>query len=285
MPVHRSKRSLMDIFADYSPKQMTNGQIRMECPFRENHEDGSGRISFFVSPDKNAYHCFSCNEHGNLVNLLTTKFEVGYFDAMELVTISDFEKKDSPEFELDLSWRLIPPEDFLKRGFKKETLKHFRIGLSEDNKIIIPFYRDFKTLTELVGYQSRTNYPTRVVRNSKNFKKSEYLYNLDFSYADMSSWQASQVAKFPKVYLALDNDNTGRRATEICYHQLKNETEVLLVPYTSKDPGECISPKVWGRFFHSSTDYVEYSMEMAIGWDDYLDMKDKVLRELKNRKE
>ena len=120
MPVHRSKRSLMDIFADYSPKQMTNGQIRMECPFRENHEDGSGRISFFVSPDKNAYHCFSCNEHGNLVNLLTTKFEVGYFDAMELVTISDFEKKDSPEFELDLSWRLIPPEDFLKRGFKKE---------------------------------------------------------------------------------------------------------------------------------------------------------------------
>ena len=130
MPVHRSKRSLMDIFADYSPKQMTNGQIRMECPFRENHEDGSGRISFFVSPDKNAYHCFSCNEHGNLVNLLTTKFEVGYFDAMELVTISDFEKKDSPEFELDLSWRLIPPEDFLKRGFKKETLKHFRIGLS-----------------------------------------------------------------------------------------------------------------------------------------------------------
>ena len=312
MPVHRSKRSLMDIFADYSPKQMTNGQIRMECPFRENHEDGSGRISFFVSPDKNAYHCFSCNEHGNLVNLLTTKFEVGYFDAMELVTISDFEKKDSPEFELDLSWRLIPPEDFLKRGFKKETLKHFRIGLSEDNKIIIPFYRDFKTLTELVGYQSRTNYPTRVVRNSKNFKKSEYLYNLDFSYdyvivvegysdvmrlyqhgynatallgADMSSWQASQVAKFPKVYLALDNDNTGRRATEICYHQLKNETEVLLVPYTSKDPGECISPKVWGRFFHSSTDYVEYSMEMAIGWDDYLDTKDKVLRELKNRKE
>ena len=59
MPVHRSKRSLMDIFADYSPKQMTNGQIRMECPFRENHEDGSGRISFFVSPDKNAYHCFT----------------------------------------------------------------------------------------------------------------------------------------------------------------------------------------------------------------------------------
>jgi hypothetical protein len=79
----------------------------MECPFRENHEDGSGRISFFVSPDKNAYHCFSCNEHGNLVNLLTTKFEVGYFDAMELVTISDFEKKDSPEFELNLSMRII----------------------------------------------------------------------------------------------------------------------------------------------------------------------------------
>ena len=49
MPVHRSKRSLMDIFADYSPKQMTNGQIRMECPFRENHDCCSKYFFRFAS--------------------------------------------------------------------------------------------------------------------------------------------------------------------------------------------------------------------------------------------
>ena len=42
---------LLEVFKDFNPQKMTNGQIRMECPFRENHPDGSGRMSFFVSPD------------------------------------------------------------------------------------------------------------------------------------------------------------------------------------------------------------------------------------------
>ena len=58
MPVRRSS-NLLDIFSEFSPQLMSNGQIRMECPFRENHTDGSGKMSFFVSPDINAYHCFA----------------------------------------------------------------------------------------------------------------------------------------------------------------------------------------------------------------------------------
>lgn len=306
----RESNSLVDILKDYDPVLMSNGQVRTECPFRENHEDGSGSMSFFMSPDINAYHCFSCKAKGNLVNLLTTRFKVNYFTAVELVRLTEYKPTEEKSFDLDIKWNFKEsPEDFLSRGFTRDTLRHFRVGMSDD-LIIIPFYRDFNRPMELAGYQKRINYPDRIVINSKGFRKSKYLYNLDFSYdyvivvegysdvyrlfqhgynatallgADMSSWQAEQVSKFKRVYLALDNDNAGRIATEICYHQLKNHTDVRLIPYQSKDPGECISPKVWKKAFSESTDYLSYSLEMSLGWEGYLEMRDKVLYDLSKR--
>ena len=119
MPVRRSS-NLLDIFSEFSPQLMSNGQIRMECPFRENHTDGSGKMSFFVSPDINAYHCFSCHSHGNLVRLLTTKFGVNYFDAMSMVRLTEY-KPEKKEFDLDIMWDMNElPKEFIDRGYTKE---------------------------------------------------------------------------------------------------------------------------------------------------------------------
>ena len=130
MPKRKHELSLMEIFKDYSPVQMSNGQIRMECPFRENHADGSGRMSFFVSPDINAYHCFSCGAKGNLVKLLTTRFKVNYFEAVGLVRFTEY-KKEKVEFDLDVMWDFHKsPEEFMHRGYSKDTLEHFRVGMT-----------------------------------------------------------------------------------------------------------------------------------------------------------
>lgn len=310
MPRRRHEISLMEIFKDYSPVQMSNGQIRMECPFRDNHKDGSGRMSFFVSPDINAYHCFSCGAKGNLVRLLTTRFKVNYFEAVGLVRLTEY-KKDKEEFDLDLSWDYNKlPAEFIKRGYSKDTLRHFRVGTTDNDEILIPYYKDFTHPVELVGYQKRWySKGNRIVRNNKGFNKKEYLYNFDTTYeyvvivegqsdvwrlyqygynacavmgSDMSVWQRDRLSSFKRVYLALDNDTAGRRATEICNHLLKNHVEVLLVPYRSKDPGEC-SRDEWIEAFSESTDYLVYSMEMSMGWEGYLDMRDEVLREISLR--
>lgn len=301
----------MGIFKDYSPVQLSNGQIRMECPFRENHPDGSGRMSFFVSPDINAYHCFSCGAKGNLVKLLTARFKVNYFEAMGLVHHSEH-TPEPKAFDLDVMWDFNkPPKEFLKRKYSKETLKHFRVGVTDDDEIIIPYYSDFKHPINLLGYQKRWYYPDRIVLNSKHFNKKEYLYNLDLTFAytvvvegqsdawrlyqhgynacalmgsSISSWQVEQLSKFDRVYLALDNDTAGRKGIERCYFYLKNHTDVRLIPYTTKDPGDCISKDDWVEAFQGNTDYAVYSMEMAIGWDGYLDMRDEVLKEI-SRKE
>lgn len=312
MPVRKHELSLLEIFKDYSPVQMSNGQIRMECPFRENHADGSGRMSFFLSPDINAYHCFSCGAKGNLVKLLTTRFKVNYFEAVKLVRLTEYKKEDT-EFDLDVIWDYYKsPDEFVRRGYSKDTLRHFRVGVTTADEIVIPYYKDFNHPTELLGYQKRWYVKDdRRVRNNKGFNKKEYLYNLDDSYeyvvlvegqsdvwrlyqhgynacavmgSDLSIWQRDRLTCFKRIYLALDNDPAGRRATEICYHLLKNHADVKLVPYTSKDPGEC-SKKEWVKAFGESTDYLVYSMEMSMGWDGYLDMQGEVLNELERRSE
>lgn len=306
----KSDINLLNIFEEYSPKVLTNGQIRMECPFRENHTDGRGKFSFFVSPEINAYHCFSCEAKGNLVNLLTTKFGVGYFDAVGMVRLEDYTPKVKI-FDLDIAWDIHKfPDEFLKRGYTKETLKHFRVGLTSDNEIVIPYYKSFLSPTELVGYQTRVYEPDRRVRNSKAFDKKNYLYNLDTTKdyvilvegqsdvwrlyqhgynscalmgASISDSQVQQLSKFKKVYLALDNDLAGRKGTELCYCALKNYSDLYLIPYTTKDPGECLSKSEWEIAFNSATDYLEYSMAMADGWEGYLDMRDEVYSEYNSR--
>ena len=311
MPRKKSSgKSLLDIFSEFSPQLMNNGQIRMECPFRDNHEDGSGRMSFFVSPDINGYHCFSCHAHGNLVRLLTTKFGVNYFEAMSMVRLTEYtpEKK---EFDLDVMWYMDRlPKEFIDRGYTKDCLRHFRVGMTDKDSILIPYYRDFNSPVDLIGYQERWYSPDRRVKNSKGFEKKSYLYNLDYSYdyvilvegqsdvwrvwqhgynvcalmgSDMSDEQVRMLSKFKTVYLALDNDEAGRRGTEIAYYLLKNHCTVLLIPYETKDPGECKSKDSWDCAFKRSTDYVVYSMEMSMGWAAYLEMRDEVICELKRR--
>lgn len=307
-------RNLVDIFSEagLEPKQMSNGQFRMKCPFRDNHKDGSGQMSFFVTPDMNSYHCFSCHEHGNLIRLLTTVFGVNYFEAVGMVRLSDHtpEKKD---FDLDIFWDVDqPPEEFLSRGLTEETLKHFRIGTDPDGRIVIPYYKDFNNPTLLLGYQTREYVRgDRIVRNNKGFDKETYLYNYcpkEFSYvvvvegqsdvlrlyqfgynasalmgSHISDAQVKMLSKFDKVYLALDNDVPGRRATEEVYALLKDHVNIRLVPYTTKDPCECTVKREWETAFVNSTDYMQYALEMSIGWEDYLEMKDDVLRQIRKR--
>ena len=112
---------LLKLLQDYDPVRKSNGQIRCMCPFRENHPDGSGRKSFFLSPELGVFHCFSCNAKGSAVRLLTRRFGVNYFDAMEMVNLASIvgDKPKKAEFELDKSFTVTPPKYFLDRGYKE----------------------------------------------------------------------------------------------------------------------------------------------------------------------
>jgi DNA primase len=78
------------ILAQYA-KQF-NGQLRGVCPFRENHSNlgnsGDGSNSFFMTPEMNSYHCFSCKAKGRLSVILIEKFGMTISEISEIISKS-----------------------------------------------------------------------------------------------------------------------------------------------------------------------------------------------------
>lgn len=181
-----------EVLSDINPKERHNhpGQYNSRCPFRENHQDGSGRKSFYFSTDENWYHCFSCHESGALHTLLTTRFNLSVFDALETVNVANLDDLDSNYERRKKSYEsrsssdiLIPrrrPTKYLDRGFSPDELAEFRVGseINEDGneQIYIPLEQDGKQkgvyFIEQLESGSRS-------WTSDDFDKSAFLYGED----------------------------------------------------------------------------------------------------------
>lgn len=288
---------------------MTNGQIRMRCPFRELHVDGKGGDSMHLSPNINAYHCFSCGSHGNLARLLLQKYDVGYFEAMEAiveyagVVEKGFVPKARESFELEKPWKLKPPKEYLERGFTEDVLRYFSVGVTDDKWTAIPFFFGY----DLRGVQYRkVRGGKRELRNTTGFDKKHFIYNYDpkkeeavlvEGYSDVwklwmfedhaeallgasiSEEQAEMLSKHTRLYVAADNDEAGMKLVEkINYRMSSYSTELLFVPYEADDPGALRSRKAWYRAKKAATSYAEYAVEMALHYEGYLTMREQVLR-------
>lgn len=283
--------NLLDVFHKHKPVALSSGQIRMQCPFREKHSgkyavtSGLGEQSFFSTPNKNVYHCFSCGSAGKLTSLLTINFEVSYFDAVELVNVIPVPivKK---EFELDFTWDLVPPKEFLSRGFSKELLQRHKVGYTKEGYIAIPLY----TNKVLKAVKFRKEDGDRSFWYSDSFVKVEFLYNLDvarsikvgytiltegesdcwrleeYGYDTtsllgtfLSDYNANTICQIPKIYLALDADSAGIQGMEKIYHKIKNLTDVEFINYPAKDPADC-SYRQFKKAFDNPCNYAEFSL-------------------------
>lgn len=307
--------NLIKILEKLNPTILSNGQIRTKCPFTENHTGGTGMYSMFISPNISAYHCFSCKESGNLNRLLTSKFDIGYFEAAEYISafasdvISGKLVTALPDgYEVEKPWELKTPKVFVEKGISEEVLRKFNIGITAEGETVIPFY--FKG--DLKGVQYRRDYvkdgeKIRTIANSKRFNKREYIYNYDPTknktvvivegYSDVfrlemfgvhavallgseiSKEQAELLSMYKNIYIATDNDEAGAKCLEIInYRMQKFGIFCLCIPYIEKDPGDCESQRRWNSYMKSATDYFTYSATMAELDEDYLLMKNKVLK-------
>lgn len=184
------------VFDAYEPKLIqSSGQYRMMCPFRENHTvsgAGAGLESFFINPELNAYHCFSCGVSGNLVKLLTSKLSLlSLFDAYDLVGMQSilnyFEDNKGKSKKVDRSDEIpiihfdVLPPSLLERGFSSRVLKAFSVGFTDveyrgeiiQDVIVTPIYDNFGET--IVNVKHRKNRSFWYVPDQ--FDKENYLYN------------------------------------------------------------------------------------------------------------
>lgn len=285
--------SLLNVFAPYNVRTQKNGQLRCMCPFRDKHTGvgtGQGLESMYLSPDINSFHCFSCGAKGKLTTLLMSDmFEIPFFEAVEYVRLTEYRKevKDTihstqSEYMIDFS---KPPKEFLERGFSKELLKYFRVGMTDKpNVAAIPLY-DFERNLQGIKYR---NLKEREFWYNEGFEKDHYLYNFNpnapytilvegetdtwrahsWGYfvssslsKNLSPEQAEIIAnsKVDKVYLSLNSDMPGVIGTHKAYKLLSKYKDVEILNLPAKDVDEC-KPRTFKHSFENPVNYAEFRL-------------------------
>ena len=72
-----ARSDIVDVIGARVPLKKSGREIKACCPF---HNEKSP--SFWVSPDKQFYHCFGCGAHGTVVGFLMEYEKLGFVDAV-----------------------------------------------------------------------------------------------------------------------------------------------------------------------------------------------------------
>ncbi|MBI4118538.1 MAG: DNA primase [Parcubacteria group bacterium] len=143
----KERLSIVDIVSSYLKLEKAGRNFKARCPF---HTEKSP--SFFVSPERETFHCFGCDKGGDIFTFVEEIEGVDFSGALKIladragVILTAHSKEESDErkrlFELlediTLHWteKLLEAKDVLeyltKRGLTEETIRSFRLGYAPD---------------------------------------------------------------------------------------------------------------------------------------------------------
>ncbi|MCD6583312.1 MAG: DNA primase [Candidatus Omnitrophica bacterium] len=156
----QARTDIVDLISTYIPLKRTGRNFKALCPF---HNEKTP--SFFVSPQKQIFHCFGCGEGGGVIQFLMLFEKVSFVEAVEILakrlgleipyqrtTLQDrlktvlYELTDEAS-KFFFATLLTTPQGeearryFLKRGIDSETIRQFRLGYAPGRNTLLEFMR------------------------------------------------------------------------------------------------------------------------------------------------
>lgn len=154
----RDRVSIVDVAGDYMQIRRAGRRFVARCPF---HDEKTA--SFSIEPAKNLFHCFGCQEGGDVFTLVQKLEHIDFGDAAEKlasrfgVTLRYEELSPKRREELERRRKMTDAmaaaaaffHEFLKsspeaeparkyligeRGFAKDTLETFQVGMSPEKR-------------------------------------------------------------------------------------------------------------------------------------------------------
>ncbi|MCD6407604.1 DNA primase [bacterium] len=149
------KLNIVDVVSEYVKLKKTGKNFKALCPF---HEEKTP--SFFVSPEKQIFHCFGCGTGGNVIKFLMDIEKISFPEAIKLAA-----KKAGVDIEFEEGYRenkerkeiikaneyalkiyseaLFSPsgkvalEYLYERNFDEEKIKRFCLGFAPSGKFLL----------------------------------------------------------------------------------------------------------------------------------------------------
>jgi len=146
----REQSDIVQVIGEFLPLKKAGKYYRTICPF---HAEKSP--SFYVSPERQIYHCFGCGAGGSVVTFLMQYEKLSFPDAIRKLaaklnitietdkTYNRYQPLlDAYEFATKLYESLLPNSqiamDYLKnRALSFETIKRFRLGYAPSGNILL----------------------------------------------------------------------------------------------------------------------------------------------------
>lgn len=144
----KNKLDIVDVIQGYIRLKKAGKDYKALCPF---HKEKNA--SFYVSPSKQIWHCFSCNMGGDIFSFVQKIEGVEFADALRILAQKagvvlrkqdpQIQSKKSILYEICEQSAIFFQEqlgknnsvkEYLKnRGLQNQTIKDFRVGYSLDN--------------------------------------------------------------------------------------------------------------------------------------------------------
>jgi DNA primase len=145
----RERTDIVELVGKYLPLKKVGKHWRGVCPF---HPDKSP--SFYVSPERQVYHCFGCGAGGSAINFVMQYDKVSFPEAVETlaekigikVELEHLNVKHQPlydacEFAATLFSQQLAKYSaainyLVRRGMKDETVARFRLGYAPGGNVL-----------------------------------------------------------------------------------------------------------------------------------------------------
>ena len=184
------KTDIIEYIGKHTNLRRMGNVWRGACPIH----NGDNSSSFTVYPDTKQFYCFSCGEHGNIIDFVSALYHVEFDESLEMlamelgIPLDKYEGYLESKAKIDTLDREIAGYardvdkcmDYLikERGLTLETVKNFGLGYTT-GKIIIPL-KDPSGRN--IGYAERRLTSTPKYKNPENsdiYDKGSYWYNMN----------------------------------------------------------------------------------------------------------